>query len=165
MNAPTNLVTRRRLAVLLVVALAIVAAGITPSSGADPATSEGILCDTDAHDTFSLTARDGYATTPDGNSIYMWSYADSTGDFQMPGPVLCVTAGEHVTVTLLNTLPEPTSITFPGQQHVTADGKPAQPQLNDAGALTSMVQAADAPDASGSPATPITRFTRCPPEG
>ena len=128
------------------VALAIVAAAVTPSSGADPATSEGILCDTDAHNTFSLTAGDGYATTPDGNSIYMWSYADSTGDFQLPGPVLCVTSGEQVTVTLHNTLPEPTSIMFPGQVDVTADGEPAQPQVDDQGALTSMVQPADAPD-------------------
>ena len=117
-----------------------------------------VHCNTDPHNTFSLTARDGYATTPDGNSIYMWSYADSTGDFQLPGPVLCVTSGEHVTVTLLNTLPEPTSITFPGQQHVTADGKPAQPQPNDAGALTSMVQAADTPDASGSPGSVTYEF-------
>ena len=102
MNAWIHLASRRRLAVLLVVALAMVAAAVTPSSGADPATSEGILCDTDAHNTFSLTARDGYASTPDGNSIYMWSYADSTGDFQLPGPVLCVTSGQHVTVTLHN---------------------------------------------------------------
>ncbi len=158
MNALINLVTRRRLAILAVVALALVAAGVTPSSGADPETSEGLVCDTDPHNTFSLTARDGYVTTPDGNSIYMWSYADSTGDFQLPGPVLCVTSGEHVTVTLHNTLPEPTSITFPGQRNVKADGKPAQPQLNTAGALTSMVQAADAPDGTGSPGSVTYEF-------
>lgn len=158
MPALSHFLTRRRLAVLLVAALAIVAAAVTPSSGAGTDTSEGIVCDTDAHDTFSLTARDGYITTPDGNSIYMWSYADSTGDFQLPGPTLCVTSGAHVTVTLHNTLPEPTSITFPGQLHVKADGKPAQPQLNDAGAMTSLVEPADAPDSSGDPGSVTYEF-------
>ena len=158
MKTLTRLATRRRLAALAVSSLAIVAVAVTPSAGAGPDTSEGLLCDTDAHNTFSLTAQDGYATTPDGNSIYMWSYADSAGDFQLPGPVLCVTSGEHVTVTLHNTLPEATSILFPGQEHVTANGRPAQPQVTGTGALTSMVQAADPPDASGSPGSVTYEF-------
>jgi FtsP/CotA-like multicopper oxidase with cupredoxin domain len=65
-----------------------------------------------------------------------------------------------VRVILHNTLTEPTSIVFPGQTAVTADGKPAQPQLTDTGSLTSMVQPADADDGSvtyeftaGSPGT------------
>jgi FtsP/CotA-like multicopper oxidase with cupredoxin domain len=134
---------RRAIAVLGVSALASVAFAVTPSSGATN-TSEGIMCETDAHNTFSVTAKDGYVTTPDGNSIYMWSYAMSGADFQLPGPTLCVTEGQHVTVILHNTLPEPTSILFPGQLGVTADGNPAQPQLAP-GAMTSMVQAADTP--------------------
>lgn len=148
----------RRLAVL-VGALALVAALVTPSSGASN-TTEGIECETDAHQTFSLTASDGYITTPDGNSLYMWGYATSTGKFQIPGPVLCVTSGTHVTVTLENTLPEPVSMIFPGQTKVTADGKPAQPQLDTlSGALTSMVQAAAAPDGVGRPGTITYEFT------
>jgi FtsP/CotA-like multicopper oxidase with cupredoxin domain len=74
--------------------------------------------------------------------------------------MLCVTSGEHVRVILHNTLTEPTSIVFPGQTGVTADGNPAQPQLTDTGSLTSMVQPAGADDGSvtyeftaGSPGT------------
>jgi FtsP/CotA-like multicopper oxidase with cupredoxin domain len=59
-----------------------------------------------------------------------------------------------------NQLPEESSIIFPGQLGVKADGKPAQPQLTDTGAMTSMTQAADATDGSvtyeftaGSPGT------------
>ncbi len=76
--------------------------------------------------TFNLVANTGYIQTPDGNSILMWSYADSDapdlGAFQTPGPVLCVTQGETVVVNLHNTLPEPVSIVFPGQVGVTASG-------------------------------------------
>ena len=96
------------------------------------------------HQTFSLTAGDGYVSTPDGNSIYMWSYANSQRGFQLPGPTLCVTSGQLVTVVLHNTLPEPTSIVFPGQKGVKANGNPAQPQFDSGGSLTSMVQPARA---------------------
>jgi FtsP/CotA-like multicopper oxidase with cupredoxin domain len=76
--------------------------------------------------TFNLIANTGYVDTPDGNSIFMWSYANGdapdSGHFQSPGPVLCVTQGETVEVNLTNTLPEPASIVFPGQQGVTATG-------------------------------------------
>ena len=76
--------------------------------------------------TFNLTANTGYIETPDGNSVFMWSYANAdapdNGHFQSPGPVLCVNQGQTVTVHLHNTLPEATSIVFPGQQEVTASG-------------------------------------------
>jgi hypothetical protein len=76
--------------------------------------------------TFNLVANTGYADTPDGNSIFMWSYANGdapdNGHFQTPGPVLCVTEGETVIVNLTNTLPEAASIAFPGQTGVTATG-------------------------------------------
>lgn len=82
---------------------------------------------------FTLTARDGRIQTPDGNSVYMWGYVTPGGRFQIPGPVLCVTEGQVVTVTLTNSLPalntpsEPgpdvgppnTSLVFPGQLGVT----------------------------------------------
>ena len=113
-----------------------------PTAGA--ATSEGAVCETDAHQTFSLTAGDGYVSTPDGNSIYMWSYGDSSGGFQLPGPTLCVTSGQLVTVVLHNTLPEATSIVFPGQTGMKANGNPAQPQFDGGGSLTSLVQPAAA---------------------
>jgi FtsP/CotA-like multicopper oxidase with cupredoxin domain len=77
--------------------------------------------------TFKLLANTGYIDTPDGNSVFMWSYANNeapdSGHFQSPGPVLCVTQGETVVVELTNNLPEPSSIVFPGQDaHVTATG-------------------------------------------
>ena len=143
MNFVSHLAPRRLAVAASVVAL-IVTALVTNPSPAGAATSEGLLCDTDAHQTFSLTARDGYVSTPDGNSIYMWSYGNSTRGFQLPGPTLCVTSGQPVTIILHNTLPEATSIVFPGQKGVRANGNPAQPQLDTGGSLTSLVQGAAA---------------------
>jgi FtsP/CotA-like multicopper oxidase with cupredoxin domain len=121
---------------------------VTDVHTARASTSEGLDCDTNAHQTFSLTAGDGYISTPDGNSIYMWSYGASSRRFQLPGPTLCVVAGQKVTVVLHNTLPEETSIVFPGQTGVTADGNPAQPQFDAGGSLTSLVQTAEATNGS-----------------
>ncbi|MEO6702574.1 MAG: multicopper oxidase domain-containing protein, partial [Jatrophihabitantaceae bacterium] len=124
---------------------AVVAAGTmtVTSSSASAAMTEGLMCDTDAHNAFSLTAAAGYVSTPDGNSIYMWSYGNSKRGFQLPGPTLCVTSGQAVTVVLHNSLPEATSIMFPGQSGVKADGNAAQPQFDSGGSLTSLVQTAD----------------------
>ena len=65
--------------------------------------------------TFDLVAEAGDVDTPDGNSIFMWSYGVDGGHFQTPGPVLCAGQGETVVIHLRNTLPEPSSIVFPGQ--------------------------------------------------
>ncbi|MET3805067.1 FtsP/CotA-like multicopper oxidase with cupredoxin domain [Nakamurella sp. UYEF19] len=113
---------------------------VAPAASA--AGTAGTVCDTDPQQTFSLTAQDGYASTPDGNSIYMWSYGNSSRGFQLPGPTLCVTSGQPVTVVLHNSLPEATSIIFPGQKAVKANGNPAQPQFDPGGSLTSLVQSA-----------------------
>src|SRR5262245_43627982 len=57
--------------------------------------------------TFNLVAKTGYVQTPDGDSVFMWSYANGdapdNGEFQSPGPVLCATQGETVVVNLTNT--------------------------------------------------------------
>lgn len=81
---------------------------------------------------FNFIAKDGHVSTPDGNSIYCWGYADATtGKFQYPGPTLIVNQGQTITVTLKNSIlipgppsaPGPNvSILFPGQQNVTATG-------------------------------------------
>jgi FtsP/CotA-like multicopper oxidase with cupredoxin domain len=149
-----------RQVVVAALAGALALTAVLTSPHAQAATSEGLQCDTDPHQTFSLTAQDGYVSTPDGNSIYMWSYGNSTRGFQLPGPTLCVTSGQAVTVVLHNTLPEATSIVFPGQTGVKANGNPAQPQLDPGGSLTSMVQSASADKGSvtytftaGSPGT------------
>jgi hypothetical protein len=86
----------------------------------------GIVCTNGP--SFTLRATSGHIETPDGNSVFMWSYGnDATGGkFQLPGPVLCVTQGQTVTVTLNNPvaggLQEPVSIVFPGQENVIATG-------------------------------------------
>ncbi|MCW2643842.1 MAG: Multicopper oxidase [Dactylosporangium sp.] len=128
------------------------------SSAATPA--DGLECRTSLSNSFSLTASGGYISTPDGNSIYMWSYGDSGGSFQLPGPTLCVESGAKVAVVLHNSLPEPTSITFPGQSQVLANGQPAQPETDASGNLTSMTTTAGASNGSvtytftaGSPGT------------
>jgi FtsP/CotA-like multicopper oxidase with cupredoxin domain len=77
---------------------------------------------------YDLQATEGYIYTPDGNSLYMWSYALDGDGFQFPGPVLCVDEGDTVTVNLTNNLPgssDYASIVFPGQTGVSHnDGTP-----------------------------------------
>ena len=107
-----------------------------------PAT--GIVCTTDTspYPTFTLTAQSGYIQMPDMETMYMWSYGSPS--FQHPGPVLCVNEGDTVTVVLQNSLPYSlsTSIIFPGQQDVLADGSPAQPEFDLSGNLTSLTKSA-----------------------
>jgi FtsP/CotA-like multicopper oxidase with cupredoxin domain len=140
----THRPSRRRLRATSSV-IALVLGSLVPfASSASAGPVVGTVCDTDPQQTFSLTAGAGYVSTPDGNSIYMWSYANGKRGFQLPGPTLCVTSGQPVTIVLHNSLPEPTSIVFPGQKGVKADGNPAQPQFDGGGSLTSLVQSAAA---------------------
>ena len=71
---------------------------------------------------FNLTAKKDYISTPDGNSIPMWGYANGAGLMQYPGPTLIVNQGDTITITLTNQLPQPVSIVFPGQTGVTTTG-------------------------------------------
>ena len=106
-----------------VLSLAMCAALLTPASAlALPLNPPkiGIVCLNGP--TFNLVATTGTIQTPDGNQVFMWSYADSSGQFQYPGPVLCVTQGQTVTVTLTNNLSEASSIVFAGQEGVTGSG-------------------------------------------
>ncbi|MBO8128414.1 MAG: multicopper oxidase domain-containing protein [Peptococcaceae bacterium] len=94
----------------------------------------------------NLWVKDGYLSTPDGNSIYFWGFSKSeNGPAQLPGPHMVVTQGETVTVNLYNTLSEPVSISFPGQTGVTVEGQPVQPQYS-AGRLVSFVNHAEPGD-------------------
>ncbi|MHC4388647.1 MAG: multicopper oxidase domain-containing protein [Planctomycetota bacterium] len=72
--------------------------------------------------TFNLTAKDGYISTPDGGSYYMYGYALNDGTMQYPGPTMDVNQGDTVTVSLTNQLDVPVSIVFPGNPGVTAIG-------------------------------------------
>lgn len=132
-------------AVLAAVGTAVAAVVVTLPGSAEAAGENGLICDTATNNAFTLKAAADYILTPDGNSIYMWSYANEVGGhFQFPGPTLCVTSGQKVTVVLHNSLPEATSIMFPGQKGVQANGAAVQPVFDGGGSLSSMVQAAPA---------------------
>jgi FtsP/CotA-like multicopper oxidase with cupredoxin domain len=131
--------TRRRLGLLVAAVSAMLA---IPSGAAASMTPSGLQCapvvaGSGANaPTFHLVTGTGYTTTPDGNSVFMWSYSLEPSEanqplvaggplptFQTPGPNLCVKVGDSVTVTLHNRLPEPSSIIFPGQDStITATG-------------------------------------------
>ena len=129
----------------LVLALGLLAVGpwapVQTVQAADPTT--GIIC-TDGPN-FSLTAQPGYIQTSDMNTVYMWSYGLTGGSFQYPGPVLCVNEGDTVAITLHNSLPYnlPTSLIFPGQENVMADGILAQPDLGSDSLTNSVASGGD----------------------
>lgn len=146
MSAPTRTPLRVGLAGLAAAALTLLGSsvGSTGAHAASPATS-GIMCTTSSspNATFTLTAGAGTISMPDGNTIYTWSYAPGGGAFQFPGPQLCVNQGDTVTIVLNNTLPEATSIIFPGIDAVTANGAPADPEYSGA-TVTSLTNTAAA---------------------
>jgi len=132
------------LGVVLLLLLGVLSTG--PFANIQPAAAQtqpavGIACTYGP--SFTLDARSGYIVLADGNTMYMWSYSPSGGAFQYPGPVLCVNEGDTVTVVLHNTLSEATSIMFPGQENVLANGAPAQPEFSGT-ALTSLTNVASA---------------------
>jgi FtsP/CotA-like multicopper oxidase with cupredoxin domain len=130
MNASTDRRARRSLTVVL--ALTLVSAMAATVHGAAPADAQttprvGIVCTYGP--TFTLTTKTGYIALPDANTMFMWGYSSGSDGFQHPSPVLCVNEGDTVTIVLNNTLAEPVSIMFPGQENVLADGAPAQPEF------------------------------------
>lgn len=71
----------------------------------------------------NLIAQSGQISTPDAaSSIHIWGYANGSGAVQYPGPTIIVQQGATVQINLLNQLPVPTSIVFPGQQDVVGTG-------------------------------------------
>lgn len=99
--------------------------------GPMPAAAEAVVAGVTGT-TFNLTARDGYITTGDFDSIYTWGYALDAGPMQYPGPTLIVDQGQAVTVNLSNGLEVPVSIVFPGQGAVGAvavSGSTAEGQM------------------------------------
>jgi len=134
----------------LVVISALAAGGLTAPlpAAAQAGPRIGIVCTTGGvNPTFSMEARDGHIVLGDGNTMFMWGYALAGQPFQHPGPVLCVNAGDTVTVVLRNNLPEDISMIFPGQDNVLANGATAQPQIANDGTVTSLTNTA-APGAS-----------------
>ncbi len=111
------------LALVGLLAAALLPATVIGRPELAPATAPAILSNMcTPGPTFNLETRSGYMQTPDGNSLFMWTYARSGGSFQVPSPVLCVNEGDTVTINLTNNLPEAASIVFPGQNGVTASG-------------------------------------------
>jgi hypothetical protein len=150
MNKTTHHRNVRRAGVLVALAAASVATTTSYSSGVTSAATTtstnqiGIVCTTGAagSPTFDLTTTTGYISLPDGNTTWMWGYAEVGKPFQHPGPVLCVNEGDNVTVHLTNkhnTINAPTSIMFPGQDKVLASGVAVQPAIDDTGLMSSMV--------------------------
>lgn len=119
----------------------VLAAGAGSASAAAP-DSEGILCETGP--TFDLSTGSGHISMPDGNVLFSWGYSTTSRSFQLPGPVLCVTEGQKVTITLTNYLDEDTSLVFPGQAGVTADGDPSAPVADSNGRVSSLAPVATA---------------------
>jgi FtsP/CotA-like multicopper oxidase with cupredoxin domain len=143
----SNIFSRRRPALLLALLLALLA---IPSRGgaavaAAPVSDSGMVCTSDTstpgHPSFSLTTQTGYTVMPDGNTVFMWGLSSGAAGFQSPAPILCVSEGDTVTIVLHNTLGEATSLIFPGQEGVLADGALAQPELS-GGVVTSLTKAA-----------------------
>jgi FtsP/CotA-like multicopper oxidase with cupredoxin domain len=130
----TSKFSRIRLALVLLMVLLTFSPMAKPqSASAQAQPAVGVACTYGP--TFSLDAGGGYIQMPDMNTMWMWSYSSTGGTFQHPGPVLCVNEGDTVTITLNNTLGTylgagiRTSIMFPGQENVLANGSPAQPDL------------------------------------
>jgi hypothetical protein len=110
---------------------------------------EGVVCTANSNSTthegtFLLTAKTGFITTADSNAFYMWGYSNGNGTFQHPGPIFCVETGDHVTITLKNTLPVDTSLQFPGMKDVKANGAPSDPVFDGTGHLVSLAPVAPA---------------------
>ena len=131
-------VKRGPLGAALVAALGVTAATTFAGSPASPAVAQtppavGIVCTTGTSPTptFNLTTSSGYISLPDDNAVLMYGF--SIGGFAVPAPrqsALCVNEGDTVTVTLENHLAVDTSITFPGQVDVLANGVAATPQFS-----------------------------------
>ena len=71
---------------------------------------------------FTLRAKAGDISVPDGGIIPMWGYSDGTNVMQYPAPTLIINEGDTITVSLINELLVNTSIVFPGHVVTTSGG-------------------------------------------
>ncbi len=96
--------------------ISLAAAALVLLTSAGTGLAQNHLVDGITGPSFSLVAAPGEISTPEGNSLYFWGYG--TNAAQYSGPTLIVNQGQTVVVTLSNSLPVPTSITFPGQSGI-----------------------------------------------
>ena len=99
----TILRNKIRLAALLLLVVALFGPGLNQRSVNAAAIS------------FDLYANAGTLTTADGATVPIWGYSSTPAGAGLPGPVLSVTAGDTVTITLHNNLSEATALLLQGQ--------------------------------------------------
>ncbi len=70
-----------------------------------------------------LYAKQWTMSTPDGDSLKMWSFSNGEGgDAVYPAPTIIVNQGETVNITVHNVdVPQPVSLVFPGQGQINRD--------------------------------------------
>ncbi len=110
-----------------VLCILLLAVAVLTGTGKSYAVIDGVT-----GSTFNLSAKTGYISTPEGNSVFMWGYAfNGSTDFcpaggcmQYPGPTIIVDQGTPVTVNLTNNLTVNVSIVFPGQDVSASGGVP-----------------------------------------
>lgn len=130
--------------IALLVCTTILVGGGSPTKAAHTWPAAGMICTTNANASFTLTTKEGHIQLPDGNITYMWGLSEGSNAFQHPSPVLCVNEGQTVTIVVHNTLWEPISLIFPGQDNVLANGALSQPQFDGSGNLVSLAPMAAA---------------------
>ena len=134
-----------RIVLLLSLLLLVVPrSGGIVTAGHEDMPPHGIVCTENPSATFTLTTHEGTISLPDGNRVYMWGFSAGGDPFQHPGPTLCVTEGDTVTIVLNNNLSHDVSIIFPGQEGVLANGVPSEPVFDGDGNLTSFAPVAAA---------------------
>jgi hypothetical protein len=100
-----GLVPAALIGALAVPALAAAAGPVTTAASCS-GTSPAITC--------NLWAEAGSVTVP-GGSVATWGYATASGGSPtLPGPTIVVTAGDTITLNLVNHLPQPTSLVVQG---------------------------------------------------
>ncbi|MBI5069291.1 MAG: multicopper oxidase domain-containing protein [Deltaproteobacteria bacterium] len=105
---------------LLLLAAPLAAHPALPTPAACTVSPGSVVCD--------LWAKTGTVSVPgSAAAIPVWGYSDTeTGAAGLPGPTLVATAGDTLTVNLHNTLGEPTTLLFAGQDQP-AGGPEAAP--------------------------------------
>jgi FtsP/CotA-like multicopper oxidase with cupredoxin domain len=103
-----------KLAVMLLLAAALLGGAGIASAASLPASA---CVSVSGSATCELWATTGTATLFGSTTVSFWGYSASAtpGSAILPGPVLTVTQGDNVTVTLHNGLAEPTALFFQGQ--------------------------------------------------
>lgn len=68
-------------------------------------------------------AKAGSVIMPDGVTIPFWGFAPAPDAVpQLPGPTIEAKVGDNILITLNNTLAEPVSLIFPGQDIIPEPG-------------------------------------------